>query len=104
MKVNVSEFAEWQIEATADRIEQSFGNDSKKKFRQRIRHSIRLLRQHPNMGPIEPSLSNEPIAYRSIVVTPLNKLIYAIKDDNIEIVDLWDVRREPAALVNEIAQ
>ena len=102
MKVKVSDFAERQINATADSIEQSSGKASKKKFRQRIRHAISLLRQHPNMGPAEPFLSDEPIKYRSIVVTSLNKLIYTIGDDLIEIVDFWDVRREPAALADEV--
>ena len=102
MKVKASDFAERQINATADSIEQSSGKASRKKFRQRIRHAIRLLRQHPNLGPTEPFLSDGSIKYRNVVVTPLNKLIYTVCDDLIKIVDFWDVRREPTTLVDEV--
>ena len=33
--------------------------------------------------------------YRSIVVNHLNKMVYRVLDDYIEIVDFWDTRREP---------
>ena len=33
--------------------------------------------------------------YRSVVVGKLNKMVYHIKDNQIEIDDLWDCRREP---------
>ena len=32
----------------------------------------------------------------------LNKIIYRLKDDTIVIVDLWDTRREPGKLVDEV--
>ncbi len=102
MTVHISDFAEWQITDTAEYIEQAFGIASKCEFRQCIRRTVRLLRKNPHLGPVEPLLADLPSGYRSIVVTPLNKMIYAIQDDSIEIVDLWDTRREPSSLVSEV--
>jgi ABC-type methionine transport system permease subunit len=31
-----------------------------------------------------------------------NKIVYRITDDRIEIVDFWDVRKEPAALADSV--
>ena len=32
----------------------------------------------------------------------LNKIIYFIKDDHIEVADFWDVRREPSKLAARV--
>ena len=40
--------------------------------------------------------------YRSIVVNRLNKIVYWINDDVIEIVDFWDTRREPVAQAKQV--
>lgn len=102
MKVHISDFAECQIADTAEYIEQAFGTASKREFRQCIRKIVRLLRRNPHLGPLEPLLADLPSGYRSIVVTPLNKMIYEIQDDIIKIVDLWDTQRDPSALVSEV--
>ncbi|MBP5368183.1 MAG: hypothetical protein J6Z01_07020 [Bacteroidales bacterium] len=57
----------------------------------------KLLCSQPNIGIVEPLLSESPIMYRSILVQRINKIIYWINNDAIEIVDLWDCRREPIA-------
>ncbi len=40
--------------------------------------------------------------YRSYVLNHLNKIVYHLCDDHIEVVAFWDVRREPAVLVDEM--
>ena len=40
--------------------------------------------------------------YRGIVIKPYSKIIYTITDDIIEIVAVWDTRRDPAALAAEV--
>jgi hypothetical protein len=42
--------------------------------------------------------------YRSFVVNHLNKIVYRILDDCVEVVDFWDVRREPSALAENIEE
>ena len=53
---------------------------------------------------MEPLLSNRPMAYRSVVINKLNKMIYYISntDDVIYIVDFWDTRREPNAQAAQV--
>lgn len=62
---------------------------------QKLRQAGRLLADSPHLGPIEPLLADLPYTYRSLVVGRLNKIVYRITDNYIEIVDLWDTRREP---------
>lgn len=47
------------------------------------------------MGSIDPLYADRPIAYRSIIVNGLSKLVYRIDDDAIRIVGFWDCRQEP---------
>ena len=69
---------------------------------QKVREVKRLLRHNPYLGPIEPLLADRATTYRSIVVARQNKIVYRITDDRIEIVDFWDVRKEPAALADSV--
>ena len=102
MKVHVTDFAERQITAASEYVEQVWGNVYKARFRQRVRHVIKLLRRNPNLGSAEPLLAQHTNLYRSIVATAQNKIIYTVTDNRIDIVAFWDVRREPTALVNEL--
>lgn len=54
------------------------------------------------MGKIEPLLQERRHEYRSLVVRKHLKLIYYIKDNVIYIANLWDTRREPQQLKEEI--
>lgn len=56
------------------------------------------------VGSMEPLLSNRPMAYRSVVINKLNKMIYYISntDDVIYIVDFWDTRCEPNAQAAQV--
>lgn len=63
-----------------------------------------LLAENPYLGSKELLLEGRKKEYRSIVVHPHYKEIYYIskKRNTIYIVDLWDVRREPKALIKRI--
>jgi plasmid stabilization system protein ParE len=102
MRVNVTAFAERQIAATGEYIEQTWGRAHRIKFKQRLRQVISLLRKNSNMGAVEPLLMQYARTYRSIVATTQNKIIYVIDSDQIDIVAFWDVRREPAVLADEV--
>lgn len=102
MNVTVTATAERQIAATVDTILRTSGRQSMLKFRQCLRHNIHLLRLHPHLGPREDLLLHREVQYRSLVISPLNKLVYTIADDTIEIVALWDTRREPSTLSNDV--
>lgn len=83
------------MKQTASYIQAQFGAISCKIFLREMVRIEKLLRENPNLGSVEPLLSDLPKTYRNIVVRKLNKIVYYVDDDTIYIVDFWDVRREP---------
>ena len=102
MKVTITKLAEENLYATADYIQENFGNKVAMEFLQEFRHTIQLLEGYPQLGPTEPLLTMFPSEYRSVVIKRLTKMVYRILEDHIEIADIWDCRREPKTLANEI--
>lgn len=95
MMVIVTPFAQKQIKKTASYIQREFGKTSRRNFMQKVRDTKRLLETNPYLGPVELYLSDLPTTYHSVVVARLNKIVYRIGNERIEIVDFWDCRREP---------
>ena len=102
MKVKWFPEAKVSLRQTARYIRDQFGDKSSKEFLRDVFQKEKLLRDNPHLGPIEPLLADLPSAYRSIVVDRLNKIVYRIVDDYIEIADFWDVRREPQMLTKQL--
>ena len=102
MRVIWSELASLALQDTADYLYEEFGEQQQEDFLFQIDHLAVLLELNPHMGKVEPLLTNLPHEFRSIVANHYNKLIYLINDDLIEIVDFWDTRRDPMALVQEL--
>ena len=102
MKVIWIPFAQNEVRKTAQYINKEFGKESRDQFISEIRNISRLLGENPNLGKPEPLLADYTKMYRSYVMNHLNKIIYWIAEDRIEIVDLWDVRRDPNTLKNQI--
>ena len=102
MKVIWIPFAQNEVRKTARYINKEFGKESRDQFISEIRNISRLLGENPNLGMPEPLLADYTKMYRSYVMNHLNKIIYWIAEDRIEIVDLWDVRRDPNTLKNQI--
>ena len=102
MKVVMTAFAGQQIRQIARYIGREFGKKYRKEFLDKIKEARQLLAANPNLGLVEPLLSDYPKTYRSLVVTRLNKMIYYIDGSTIFIVDFWDVRREPSTLANQV--
>ena len=102
MNVIVSERAECKLHQTADYIESVFGKKARHNFLQDFRQDIIRLMNNPYMWTDEPLLSDFPSGYRSFVLNHINKVIYRIVDNTIEISDLWDCRRNPDALVAQL--
>lgn len=95
MKVIVTPFAQLQINKTASYIQREFGKSYRHIFMQKVRETKQLLANNPYLGPVEPYLSGLPTTYRSVVVARINKIIYCVEEERIDVVDFWDCRREP---------
>ena len=102
MKVVWSVQAKDCLQQTSNYIRKEFGKRSKQKFLDEVLHVASLLENNPYLGQVEPLLDEAPVKYRSIVINHINKLVYYIHENTLEIVVLWDTRREPKSLLNEI--
>lgn len=98
MRVIWSLNAQDQLRQAADFIEKRFGKNSRTKFLDDIYHVVPLISRFPHLGKEEPLLEGASVVYRSLVIGRLNKIIYYINDNIIEIVAVWDTRREPKKL------
>lgn len=102
MKVVWIPFAQNEVRKTARYINKEFGKESRYQFINEVRNVSRLLGENPNLGKPEPLLADYTKMYRSYVMNHLNKIIYWIAENQIEVVDFWDVRRDPMTLKNQI--
>ena len=67
-----------------------------------ILDEIDKLLLFPQMGPIESELKDRTLEYRSLVVCRTYKVIYRIEKQTIYIVNIWDCRRDPSKLQQDI--
>ena len=102
MRVRWNDRSKKQLRKTANYIGKKFGATAKRDFLQEMKHTNALLGDNPNMGPREVYLLDLPSMYRSIVVRHYNKIVYRIVDDHIEVVALWDTRKEPKKQAQQI--
>ena len=102
MRVRWNDRSKKQLRKTANYIGKKFGVTTKRDFLQEMHHTNVLLGNNSNMGPLEVLLADLPSVYRSIVVRHHNKIVYHVVDDHIEVVALWDTRREPKAQAEQI--
>ena len=99
--------AKWEREArdkvlkTAQLIEEDYGKLVTANFLEDVTNVVNLLEQMPYLGIVEPLLSRSKWKFRSIVTDKKNKLIYLVRED-IVIVDFWDTRMNPTALVKQL--
>lgn len=102
MRIIVNDEAKKRIRATARYIHKKFGKKARLDFGDEIEHVVNLLHDNPCIGHAEPYFADAPVLYRSIVVNRLNKMVYWINEDVIEIVDFWDCRREPEKMAEQV--
>ena len=102
MKVIWLPTAKAAVRSTAKYIRREFGKRYGEAFLQEVREASMLIGSNPNIGQVEPLLVTHTVKYRSYVMNRLNKIIYTIKEDRIEVADFWDTRREPVVQAENI--
>ena len=102
MKVKWVPQAKKEMRLVAKYIDKEFGKKAKDDFIQDVRDASRLIGATPNVGQAESLLADRADMYRSYIVNRLNKIVYRIVDDHIEIADFWDVRRDPSTLADQV--
>ena len=88
----------------ADYIRREFGLKRKKEFVQEVDKTARMLMSSPNIGSIDPLFADRSIAYRSIIINGLSKMVYRLDNEAIHIVAFWDTRREPNAQAAKVKE
>ncbi len=76
-------------------IHKMFGRTRVMTFRQEVDKTVKMLMRHPDAGIMDPLFADRPVAYRSVIVGGLSKMVYRIDEDNIHIVAFWDCRQDP---------
>ena len=102
MKVKWSDFAQNEFFKTVEYIDENFGANTRKKFVNEVRYVDSLLETQPYIGRKEPILEKAPLLYRSVKVGEVNRMVYYVGEQIIEIVDFWDMRRNPELLAERV--
>ena len=95
MKVFWTEFAAEKWEQIASHILCEFGFAAMQEYKEETEAWQKTLADNPQIGPLEPLLSNRRYEYRSIVIQRKTKLVYYTEGDFLMIVNVWDTRQEP---------
>ena len=104
MRVEWTDYADMRRDQVADYIRDYFGVKHKNRFIKEVRKITKMLRRSPNLGAIDPLFADRPVAYRSIIINSLSKLVYRVDDDVIHIIAFWDTRQEPKALASRLKE
>lgn len=86
-------------------LDYSFQNYGKALTSKKNEHLIKILSRlsiFPESGHIEPLLKNKDKEYRAIIFDKKFKIIYSIGNNQILIVSLWDMKRNPKELKKDI--
>lgn len=102
MKVVWSELARDSLLIISDYILLEFGISAQDHFLDEVEHTAMLLELNPFIGKQEPLLEGLRGDFRSLVVSKLSKIVYSIQGNSVYIVDFWDTRIDPTALVERI--
>ena len=86
----------------AEYIHRHFGAKRKDMFLLEVRETTKMLKTHPNLGPIDPLFNDRPKTYRSVIINGLSKMVYFIEDDTIYIAAFWDTRCEPKQQARQV--
>lgn len=95
-------FAKNELRKTLKYVYNNFGRKAKDELLLTVKEANALIGINPKMCKIEPFLADYDKTYRCYVVKNINKIIYRMADDHVEVIDFWDCRRNPNSLVAQI--
>jgi len=69
-----------------------------------FKKTINNLKLFPYIGSVEPELIEYSYVYRYLLIKNKYKIIYSVDDKNnkIQIITIWDCRKNPTKMKNEI--
>ena len=104
MKIKTSPEATTALRNITAFCRQQWGIKTAHEIIENYQKNKKRLSSNPYMAQAEPLLTNREYAYRGLVIHKYCKVIYRIdkNTDTIYIVDVWDTRREPTRLTDNI--
>lgn len=102
MKIEWTHYASVQRKQVSDYIRKEFGVRRSRQFKQDVERVQKQLKLHPNIGQIDPLFESRVDTYRSVIINGLNKMVYRIEGDTINIVAFWDTRSEPEGQAEQV--
>ncbi len=97
-EIFLSPLAERKLTAILDYIETEWGVNAKNKFLVRFKNAIKQISSYPKSCPE----STEVNGIYKCVVTKQSSFYYRIKNDEIEIITIFDNRQDQQKLFSEI--
>lgn len=85
-----------------DYLATNFGRRSAIKYIKDVAKIEKMLIKNPFIGSREKLLDDNNIEYRSLNINDINKIVYYIDKQNIYIVSIWNMRRNPEYLAKDI--
>ena len=104
MKTSWDPGAKASFRQIARYINKRFGRKARQNFIREVKDVENHLILSPNLGSIAPLFSDRSIAYRSVVINGLSKMVYFIDGDIIYIAAFWDTRCEPVAQAAQVKE
>ena len=96
--------AKQSLKEIADYYKKEYNKSSARKVVKQIRTAVESLKDFPQVAAVELLLENEPLIYRSLVVTSTYKVIYYVSSDTIYIYDIWDCRQAPETNIKKLKE
>lgn len=92
MRVRWSTEAKEAKKQVSDYIRREFGVKRARRFKDDVDKTVEMIRRSPNIGQIDPLFDDMPIAFRSVIINGLNKMVYYVEDNILNIAAFWDTR------------
>ncbi|WP_085535418.1 type II toxin-antitoxin system RelE/ParE family toxin [Massilibacteroides vaginae] len=87
--------AKESLKEITDYYKKEYSERAARKIVRQIKTAVMKLKDFPEMAAVEFLLEDEPLIYRSLVVTSTYKVVYYIGSDVIYVYDIWDCRQSP---------
>ena len=94
--------AKESLKEITDYYKGKYSTRSAQKIVNQIIMAVKKLKDFPQMAAVELLLEDEPLIYRSLVVTSTYKVVYYIDSETVYIYDIWDCRQSPQTNVKKI--
>ena len=98
MEISWTQTALKQFEKAVKRSRREFGDLVADNFAAEVINTIRPLKDHPQMGPVEPLLEHKKFEYRFLLVKRY-KILYRLTREKIYIIRLFHTSQNPDKLI-----